>query len=485
MKKHEIISVTPDSIAEEMELAPGDFLISINGQEIKDILDYRWHTAIEPGECLVMEIEKPNDEIWELEIEAEGDEDLGLAFAPGSMGEDKRCVNACIFCFVDQQPPGLRESLYVKDDDPYQSFVLGNYITLTNLGDDDIRQIVKHRLSPLRVSVHTADMCLRRQMMGSPKAAGLFEALGQFSQAGLDMHFQIVLCNGINDGPGLDYTIERLLTLGKSAKSLAVVPVGLTRYRDGLYPLEPFTKEDANAVISQVEKWQALCREKMGSRFVFLADEWYVLAGKALPRHDEYEDFPQLDNGVGMMALFEDEFREALKELYSNFNPKCGIEIAMASECDSIMNDKNRHSQLNALHLPTHMQAGMPMPIKAKIGIVTGQAAGEFMIGLSRLFMESFPDIDIGIHVIENDFYGPGVTVSGLLTGRDIIAGLKGQCDEVDALFIPENAFRTGTEDMLCGATISDISKALGVKTVIGASDGGEFCRQLLRNYAN
>ena len=439
VKKHKIASITPGSIAWEMELAPGDFLLSINGQEIKDMLDYRWLTA---DESFLVEVEKPDGEIWELEIETEGSEDLGIAFAPGSMGEDRRCVNACIFCFVDQQPPGLRPSLYIKDDDPYQSFVLGNYITLTNLGDDDIKQIIKHRLSPLRISVHAADANLRQRMMGSPRAAKLFEALALFSQAGLGMHFQIVLCKGVNDGAALDYTIKQLLTLGESAKSLAVVPVGLTRYREGLYPLEAFTKEGATAVIVQVEKWQALCLKQNGGRFVFLADEWYVLAGCAMPGHDEYEDFPQLDNGVGMMVLFEDEFREALSE--------------------------------------AHMQASVVKPSKARIGIVTGHAAGDFMTKLSRLFMESFPNIAIDIHVIQNDFYGAGVTVSGLITGRDIITQLSGRCGSTSALFIPENAFRTGTEDMLCGTTLDDVSKALSVKVIMGAADGGEFCKQLL-----
>ena len=438
MKKHKIEAVTQGSIAWEMELAPGDILLSINGQEIKDMLDYRWLTACAPGECFIMEVEKLDGEVWELEIEADSSDDLGISFAAGSMGEDRRCANNCIFCFVDQQPPGLRESLYVKDDDPYQSFALGNYITLTNLGDDDIRQITKHKLSPLRISVHAADMELRRKMMGSPRAEKLFDALGQFIQAGIDMHFQIVLCKGINDGVALDYSIAKLLELGDNAKSLAVVPVGLTRHRDGLYPLEAFAKEDAAAVISQVERWQAKCREEIGSRFVFLADEWYVLAGKPLPKLEAYEDFPQLDNGVGMMALFEDEFCYALSEAKDS------------------------------------------PPASVRAGIVTGKAAGDFIRKLSRLLMESFPDIAIDIHVIENEFYGPNVTVSGLLTGRDIINQLNGHCGRIDVLFIPQNAFRAGTEDMLCGTTLNDVSQSLGIEAVIGSADGGEFCRQVL-----
>ncbi|MCL2405243.1 MAG: DUF512 domain-containing protein [Defluviitaleaceae bacterium] len=448
MKKHKITYVSPGSIANEMDITQGDCLLSINGQEVKDMLDYRWLMS---DEHLLVEIEKPDGEIWELEIEADSEDDFGLTFAPGSMGEDRRCVNNCIFCFVDQQPAGLRESLYVKDDDPYQSFAAGNYITLSNLNNDDIQQIIKHRLSPLRVSVHAADMELRQRMMGNPKAAELFDALKQFSRAGLEMHFQVVLCKGINDGPALDYTIESLLALGDCAKSLAVVPVGLTRHRNGLYPLDAFAKDDALTVITQVGKWQARCQEQTGSRFVFLADEWYVLAGKPLPGLDEYEDFPQLDNGVGMMTLFEDDFHHALKQAY---------------QCAPM--------DVHGLQRPGNTT------VKCEIGIITGRAAGEFMTKLSRRIMESFPAIAVNIHVISNDFYGPGVTVSGLITGQDIISQLTGRCSGLDVLFIPENAFRAGTEDMICGATLSSVSSALGVMAEIGAADGGEFCCQIL-----
>jgi len=437
MKKHEIISVSNNSIAQEMELQPGDFLLSINGQEITNLLDYRWLVA---EESLLVEAQKPDGEIWELEIEKESGEDLGLTFARGSMGEDRRCVNACIFCFVEQQPPGLRQSLYIKDDDFYQSFTLGNYITLTNLSQGDIAQIIKHRLSPMRISVHAMDMALRQEMMGSPKAGELVGVLHRLANAGIEMHFQVVLCKGINDGEQLDYTIERLAELGKQARSLAVVPVGLTRHRDGLYPLEPFSPEDAARVITQVEGQQAKLRQERGGGFVFLADEWYVLAGRELPRHDTYEDFPQLDNGVGMMAHFKAEFLQ-------------GLTIGAAG---------------SRLSLP-----------QARAGIVTGNAAGKFMHSLTKQFSQAFPSISIEIYIIRNDFYGEGVTVSGLLTGCDIISQLKGRCKGLDVLFIPENAFRAGTEDMLCGTTLSEVAEALGVAVLKGSAHGGEFCRQL------
>jgi len=436
MKKHLITSVALESIAWEMELAPGDYLLSINGQEVKDMLDYRWLTA---EESLVIEAEKPDGQVWEIEIEKDDDEDLGITFASGTMGEDRRCKNACIFCFIDQQPPGLRESLYVKDDDFYQSFALGNYITLTNLSDDDIAQIIKYRLSPMRVSVHAGDMALRAQMMGTAQAGKLLKVLERLTDAGINMHFQAVLCKGINDGAVLDNTIKTLLGFDENALSLAIVPVGLTRHREGLYPLMPYTKPDAARVIDQVEKWQASCLKKMGRHFVFLADEWYVLAARALPKYEIYEGFPQLDNGVGMMTLFYEEFNRALAKATGN---------------------------------PSHN--------KSHIGVVTGQAAEVFMEKLSNLYAQSFPNTTVDIHVITNDFYGPNVTVSGLLTGQDIIRQLKGRVSGLDALFIPENAFRSQTEDMLDGVTLTDISQALGVKAVKGSSSGEGFCKQLL-----
>jgi len=437
MKKHKIISVAENSIAWEMELREGDVLLSINSQEIKDLLDYRWLVAEEE---LLIVAQKPCGEIWELEVEKDADEDLGLGFDPDSMGENRVCGNACIFCFIDQQPPGLRDTLYVKDDDPFQSFAAGNYVTLTNLSDEDISQIIKHRLSPMRISVHTADMALRQQMMGNPKAGELLKILEKFFDAGIDVHLQVVLCKGINDGPRLDHTLTVLAEYGAWVKSLAVVPVGLTRYRDGLYPLECFTINDAKTVISQLDAWQAWFKKELSRRIVFASDEWYVLAGCQVPSHDTYEDFPQLDNGVGMMALFEQEFNEALDTTEPNI--KCSK--------------------------PT------------SIGIVTGQAAGNFMSKLAKRFSDFCPSVAIDIHVVQNKFYGPGVTVSGLLTGQDIINQLSGKCGKLNAVLIPENAFRAGTDDMLCGATLDSVSEALGIKAIKGSADGGEFLAQLL-----
>jgi len=418
MIKHEISHIQKNSIAEQLEITSGDFLVSINGQEVKDILDYRLKVQ---EEILLVEIEKPDGELWELDIEKEADEDLGLSFM-------RRCKNKCIFCFVDQQPKGLRESLYVKDDDPLMSFVLGNYTTLTNLDEAEIKRLTDLKISPLRISVHTTDMDLREKMMGTKFARNLLDALAAFNKAGIEMHFQIVLCKGVNDGDKLTESIKTLHNLGKS---LSVVPAGLTKHREGLHALEPFSKEEAAEVIKQVNALKL-------SEFVYLSDEWYLLAGQPLPKYMEYNDFPQLDNGVGMIRLFEREFMGQLKKAVAK-----------------------------------------PMR-KTSVGLITGKAAGRFMRFIAGKFMALHPAVKIEVFEIENSFFGKNVTVSGLLTGQDIIKQLKGKYN-VDMFYLPENAFRAGVEEkvMLDGVTLAQLSKALGVPVCVGSADGAAFCRQL------
>ena len=427
MIKQEISYVRKNSIADQLGIASGDFLISINGHPVKDLFDY--HMLMQE-EHLVIDIEKQNGEILELDIEKEY-EDIGISFV-------RHCKNKCIFCFVDQQPKGLRESLYVKDDDPYMSFMLGNYVTLTNLTEDEIRRLVKLNVSPLRISVHTTDMDLREKMMGSPGARNLLNYINILNSAGVEMHFQIVLCKGVNDKSVLGGSICELYNLGKNAKSLSVVPAGITCHREGLYTLEPFSKEDALEVIQQVEGLGV-------GNFVYLSDEWYLLAGLPLPKYKSYNDFPQLDNGVGMIRLFEREFKRQLKS-------------------DKTISKKN-------------------------IGIITGKAAARFMRFIASKFMEKHPMTKIEVFEIENEFFGGNVTVSGLLTGTDIIKQVK-NTPNIDAFFLPENAFRTGVKEkvMLDGITLEALSKALGVPTYVGSANGGEFCKQLRRlsccNYA-
>ncbi|MCL1878706.1 MAG: DUF512 domain-containing protein [Defluviitaleaceae bacterium] len=427
--KHKILKILPESIAEETGIEPGDFLCAINGKKIRDVLDYRF--AVQDAQIL-LEVEKPDGEIWEIEIEKD-DEDLGMVFARPLMDAPRRCVNKCMFCFIDQQPPDLRDSLYIKDDDVRLSFLHGNYVTLTNLSDAEIRRIAGYHLSPLKISVHTTNLDLRKKMMGCNFAENLFSALKIFGDAGIKMHFQAVICKGVNDGEHLRETISALKRV-RGAESLAIVPAGITRHREGLVLLKQFTAQEAREVLDIVHAAQKNCRAEMGTNFVFAADEWYVMAGEALSELDDYEDFLQLDNGVGMLKLFEQEF---------------------LGGCKKDRSEGRRH-----------------------IGIVTGKAAAKFMRGLADEFEKIFPGVKINIHVVKNNFFGENITVSGLLTGADIIAQLKGSIT-ADILFLPQNAFRTDTETMLDGITRTKLSAALGIPVRIGSSDGGEFFEQL------
>jgi putative radical SAM enzyme (TIGR03279 family) len=344
------------------------------------------------------------------------------------MSETRKCRNKCIFCFIDQQPPGLRQSLYVKDDDARLSFLMGNYVTLTNLSREEIERIANYHLSPLRISVHTTNPDLRKKMMNCENAANLNEAIKVFSDAGIQMHFQIVLCKGINDGENLSRTIRDLMQV-KGAESLAVVPAGLTRHREKLYPLEQFSPQEAEAVIALIESF--------GNTFVFAADEWYILAKKNLPEYEQYKNFPQLDNGVGMLRLFEHEFLLQKKS--------CKPAAAM------------------------------------EIGIITGHAAQNFMRRLADAFTQTHPSVTITIHAITNHFFGENITVSGLLTGTDIIAQLSHENrTAANILFLPENAFRANTDEMLDGTTLQSLSAKLGVPVKKGSTNGKEFYNQLI-----
>ena len=431
--KHKITEVEEESIGSELGVLPGDFLFSINGRPILDVLDYRFrmHTV-----NVLVEIEKQDGEIWELDIEKGENEDIGLIFEQPLMSDIKLCRNKCIFCFVDQEPPGLRNSLYVKDDDWRLSFLHGNFVTLTNLSREEANRIAHMHLSPLNISVHTVDMDLRKTMMGQKNSGNLFHYLSMFSEAGIIMNFQIVLCKGINDGDVLNDSILMLQEL-RGANSLAVVPVGLTKHRNGLPLLSSFSEEEAAKVILQVETFQNLFIRKRSSAFVFLADEWYIMAQVPLPSYNSYEGFPQLSNGVGMIRLFEHDFLMTLNNL-----PKSEV--------------------------------------SKSICIVTGVLASSFVIEIAKKFCNKFKNIKLRILEIKNHFYGESVTVSGLLTGRDIINQLNGICD-YDVLFLPENAFRTQTDEMIDGATRTLIEETLNIRVLKGSQYGSEFAMQLFR----
>jgi len=421
-------------IAHEMGVEPGDMLISLQGQKIQDVLDYRFMVA---EESLLMEIQKPDGEIWELDIEKDTYDDMGITFDQPLMDKMRRCQNNCIFCFMNQLPKGMRPSLYIKDDDPRLSFLSGNYVTLTNITMEEAERIARYHLSPLHISIHAADANLRKQMLNNENAGNIFEYLRLFNNAGITLHFQIVLCKGINDGKVLDDTISALLELRPGAGSLSVVPVGLTRHREGLYHLLPFTQNDAITVLQQIEKWQKHCREKYDTTFIFAADEWYLKAGQNIPAYEHYEDFPQLENGVGMCALFEYEFMEQLHGL------------------DNLRNDNKT------------------IPKTVPIGIVTGTAAKALMEKLANAFNSAIPEAKLHVYAVENHFFGESVNVSGLLAGQDIVKQVRKQAlsDKCKAIFLPENILRAETTTLLDNTTIADLENAIGIPVHVGDTE--------------
>ena len=298
-KGHRIKAVDPGSIGEELGLEPGDRLLTIDGNEIEDIFDYEYYVG---SESMVMVVEKENGEEWELEIEHDY-EDLGLTFENGLMSEYRSCKNKCIFCFIDQMPKGMRETLYFKDDDSRLSFLQGNYVTLTNMTDRDIDRIIRFKLSPINISVHTTNPKLRCRMLNNRFAGDALKKMDRLYEAGTPMNGQIVLCRGVNDGEELERTIRDLSKFLPWMESVSVVPVGLSKFRDGLYPLEAITKEDAARTIDQVERWQRRLFKDHGNHFVHASDELYILAGRELPEASRYDGYPQLENGVGMIQI--------------------------------------------------------------------------------------------------------------------------------------------------------------------------------------
>ena len=433
-KKHKITNVLPGSIAEELGIRQGDFLLCINDMQIEDIFDYRY--LINDGEILVL-IEKPEGEEWEFEIEKEENEDLGLEFAESLMDGYKSCQNKCIFCFIDQMPKGMRETLYFKDDDSRLSFLQGNYLTLTNMKDADIDRMIRYRMEPVNISIHTTDQKLRCMMLNNRFAGELLQKMDRFKQAGLRMNGQIVLCKGINDGVKLEESIKTLTGYLPYLQSLSIVPVGLTKFREGLYPLLPFEKKDAAEVLAVIHKWQEHCMKKHQTHFVHASDEWYLLAEQKLPEAARYDGYLQLENGVGMERLLEDEFYEALNAV------SCGSKT------------------------------------KKKITVATGTLAAPLIETLCGEFMRKFPNIKIQVIPIRNEYFGERITVSGLLTGRDIVSQLKGK-SLGEKLLLPCNLLRSGEEVFLDDMTLTELKNALQVKTDIVKSSGQDLVNALL-----
>ena len=429
----EIIEVRPSSIAEELGIKKGDRLISINGASIKDILEYKYLTT---DEFLEVEIENSCGEIWIYELEKEYDEDIGIVF-DGIIDKPKSCHNKCIFCFIDQLPSGMRETLYFKDDDTRLSFLQGNFVTLTNLGAREIDRIIKYRISPINVSVHTTDPELRKMMLNNKNAGKLMEYLERLKEGEIEVKAQIVLCPGVNDGVNLLKTLKDLSELYPELSCVAVVPAGITKYRQNLYELKEYDKVSAGEVIEQIKELQAEFLIKLKTRFVFLSDEFFMISGKDLPEYDQYEGFSQLENGVGLITLFNKEIDETLNKLV-DYNKK-----------------------------------------KREVAIITGVYAAANLAEAASKIKERIEDLDISIFPIVNDFFGNGVKVAGLLTGKDIIDQLKGKAIGSD-IFIPECMLKRDERIFLDNVTVDQLEKELGVRVTICKEDGSDLVKNVL-----
>ena len=428
-----IEDIVLESIAEELEIEPGDILVSINGSEVKDVIDYKYLTS---DDYLEVEIQKQNGEVWILEIEKDYNEDLGIIFTNPLIDKAKSCKNKCMFCFIDQLPPNMRDTLYFKDDDSRLSFLQGNFITLTNMSDDEIDRIIQYRLSPINVSVHTTNPDLRIKMLQNNKAGRVYEILKRFHEAKLEVNCQIVLVPEVNDGLELKRTIDDLGALYPSIESVAIVPVGITKYRDKLSKLRPFEKEEAIDLINFINKVQKDFLDKIGSRFVFTSDEFYCLSEIEMPDYDDYEGFPQYENGVGLMKSFEYEIQEELKSM------------------------------------------DLPINTEKKYLVATGTLAYKYMVKLVDMIKSKINNLDIEVVAIENNFFGKTITVSGLVTGSDLISQLKA-FDQVDKVFIPQSMLKRDEDVFLDNISLDKVKSELGIDVVVSKVDGKEFLKCL------
>ena len=430
----EITSVAPGSRADKAGIRAGDVLLAVNGHAIRDTLDYGFRIA---DSSLDLELSR-GGEVYRTHIDKKTYDDIGLSFATPLMDEKHSCRNGCIFCFIDQLPPGMRPTLYFKDDDERLSFLHGNYITTTNLSEEDIARIIEMHLSPVNISVHTTNPELRVRMMRNKRAGAVMDILHRFADAGLDIRAQIVLCKGWNDGAELDRTMSDLETLAPSLRSVSIVPVGLSGHRQKLTHLEPFTPDECAAVIDQVEARAAVCLKRHGSRLFFCGDEFYVKAKRPLPPEDAYEEYTQLENGVGMLTSFETEVDSALRRL----TPE----------------EKN---------------------IKRRVSVATGEAAGGFIKRQAEKIKSRCHNFTCNVYTVKNNFFGGEVTVTGLLTAADLGEQLAGR-DLGEALYISRSMLRAQGDVFLDDATPEQLSERLGVPVETVENDGAAFVYRLL-----
>ena len=428
-----IKNVITGSFADKAGIKPADTLVSINKNEICDVLDYRFYLAERRVELLL----SSSGGEYSVTIKKGQYDDIGLEFESALMDEKHSCKNGCIFCFIDQNPKGMRDTIYFKDDDSRLSFIHGNYITLTNMSDKDIERIVKMRISPINISIHTTNPELRVKMMKNKRSGDVLKYLRTFADAGLSMCGQIVLCKGVNDGEELMRSMRELSAYFPSLSSVSIVPAGLTKFRDGLYPLADFSREEAKEIIGMVEDFSDRHKASFGSRLFYLADEFYLKAELPIPSDEYYEDYQQIENGVGMLRSMQEEFSYALEDTDTD-----GCDVR-------------------------------------RVAVATGYASYPMISSMAREIEEKYENLKIDVYKIKNNFFGESITVSGLLTGRDIFEQLNGRlsCDE---LILPSCALRASDMDFLCGMKLSELSEKLGVKIRLSDNDGYDFLDAVL-----
>ena len=430
-----IKSVEPRTPAHRARIRPGETLLEVNGHRIVDVLDYKFYTY---DARLTLTLQGEDGATRSVRVRKQEGEDLGLEFDTYLMDRARSCANNCIFCFVDQMPQGMRDTLYFKDDDARLSFLMGNYITLTNLSPREIQRIIDLRISPINVSVHTTDPALRCEMLGNRRAGESIEVMRRFAENGVCMNCQIVACPGINDGPALRRTLEDLTEMYPGVDSVSIVPVGVTKFREGLYPLKTYDKDTAAALIDQVEAWGAKCMERFGTTIFWCSDEFYLLSGRELPQDSYYEDYRQLENGVGMLRLLETEFRSAM-------------------EADD-----------------------PPAPGSvAPFTIATGVSAAPTLEKLVQLAAARCGGLDWRVVPIVNHFFGETIVVAGLVTGRDLMDQLRGKYLG-ERLLLPDNMLRYHENVFLDDVTVEEVEAALGVPLTFVEQDGGALWDAIL-----
>lgn len=435
--KNIINGVKKGSIADECDIKPGDILVSMNSQKIEDVIEYQF---VEADEYIELEIQHSSGEIVIYDIEKDFDEELGLEFTNPIIDSVRNCSNNCVFCFVDQLPKGMRETLYIKDDDSRLSFLQGNFITMTNMKDSDIDKMIKYRISPVNISVHTTNPELRSKMLNNKFAVDILDKIKKLNDADIQMNAQIVCVPGYNDKEELNRTIKDLSRFSKNMHGIAVVPIGITKYRNDLAKLEIFDKEGSSELINQIENLQNEFKDAFNRRFVYASDEFYVIAERELPPYENYEDFSQIENGVGLVRMFEKQLVEALENL-----------------------DMGNQGEYK----------------NTEVTIATGTSAFKFMQSMASLVMNKIPQVKMNVEKIVNNFFGETITVAGLITGIDLHEQLEKK-ELGDYLLIPSVMLRSDEEVFLDDETLEGLSDKLDVKIIVCQVDGSKFVNEIL-----